>query len=568
MNDQHFPSGGVFRASLDAVVVMDGQGLVRDWNPAAEETFGFSRDEALGREVAELIIPGQLRHAHRNALQRHLETGDAAVLNRRLELSALRKDGSEFPVELTITRVFGSHEPMFAGFLREIVDHDITRRENVRLQKRMAFLAQVGLMLDSSLDYSQTLRMLADMTVPELAQLTVIDLIGSDRSGQSAVAASTEPGSAKALEVMRAAHPVDLTGPHPVAGVLRTGESVLLPAMGSRFLKQVALDAEHLELMRRLDYHSAIVVPLIARRRVIGALSLLRMRNAPGYGQDDLVLAEELARRAAIAVDNARLFESTRRLAGTLQSSLLPRVLPDIPGVRITARYRPAQEGQDVGGDFYDAFRVEPNRWAVAIGDVCGKGAEAAALTALGRYTIRALAEHDTATVLSRLNEAVLRDHDLTQHRFLTVLLANLSVAPDRLDVELAAAGHPPPLVLRASGRVEPVPVAGPLIGVESELEFGAHRLSLRPGDAMLLYTDGVTDARAPARVISDSELAELLARGHRLGGERLAEFIEDSATGGEEPRDDIAILVIEFPGIAAASPRPNTESGAAQLSS
>jgi serine phosphatase RsbU (regulator of sigma subunit) len=290
-------------------------------------------------------------------------------------------------------------------------------------------------------------------------------------------------------------------------------------------------------------------VPLIARQHVTGTLSLLRMLDVESYTEDDLVLAEELARRAAIVVDNARLYESSRRLAATLQASLLPRRLPDIPGVRIAARYRPALEGQEVGGDFYDAFRIKDDRWAIAIGDVCGKGAEAAALTALGRYTIRALAEYDAPTVLRRLNEAVIRDHDITEQRFLTVLLANLTVHPDRLDLQLAAAGHPPPLILRADGRVEQVAVTGTLLGVAKEVSFEPQLVSLHPGDTILLYTDGLTDARAPGRVISDAELTTLLARGHGLGGEELAAFIEDSAIAGEAPRDDIAILVVEFGG-------------------
>jgi PAS domain S-box-containing protein len=544
-----FSAGGVFSASLDAVIVMDAQGLVRDWNQAAQETFGYSHDEALGREVAELIIPGQLRHAHRNALRRHVETGDVRVLDRRLQLSALRKDGSEFPVELNVTRLSGSGEPMFAAFLRELVDHDLTRGENVRLQKRMAFLAQVGLLLDSSLDYDETLRTLADMTVPELAQLTIIDLIDIDGSVQPAVAAALDAEDARALEAIRGAYPLARDGAHPVAAVIRSGKSVLLPAMQPPFLEDIAESETHLELMRRLQYKSAIVVPLIARQRVLGALSLLRMRDASPYGQDDLIVAEELARRAALAVDNARLFASTHELARTLQRSLLPQVLPDIPGLKIATRYRAALEGQEVGGDFYDVFNIGPERWGVVIGDVCGKGAQAAALTALGRYTLRALAEPDAPELLRQLNEVVIRNHEIPAHRFLTLLFASLRVEPDRLELQLAAGGHPPPLLLRHDGSVEPVAVKGPLIGIDSDVEFEPQYVSMVPGDSMLLYTDGLTDARAPAVQISDEELADLVGQGHGMGGAQLAEFLESAATAGEAPRDDIAIVVLEFAG-------------------
>jgi PAS domain S-box-containing protein len=528
---------------------MDAAGVVRDWNRAAEETFGYSREEALGREVAELMIPGQLRAAHRNAVRRHVERGEVRILDRRLQLSALRKDGSEFPIELTITRLPDTIEPMFAGFIRELVDHDFTRRENVRLQKRMSFLAEAGLLLDSTLDYEKALQILADLTVPDLSQLTVIDLIDRQGSVKPAVAAALDPEDARALELIRRTQPVDRDSAHPVATVLRTGRSVLLSAMQPRFLEEIASGEEHLSLINRLAYQSAIVVPLTARQRVLGTLSLLRMRDAPRYEQDDLILAEELARRAAIAVDNARLFESTRRLARTLQESLLPQVIPEIPGVKISARYRAALEGQEVGGDFYDVFSLGPERWGVAVGDVCGKGPQAAALTALGRYTLRALAEPDAPRLLRQLNDAVIRNPEVPSHRFLTLLFASIHPEAGRLELQLAAGGHPPPLVLRAGGNVETIAVRGPLIGIDREVNFEAQYLVLEPGDSMLLYTDGLTDARAPAVQITDDELAELLASGHGMDGPDLAEFIEESATAGEAPRDDIAILVLEFTG-------------------
>jgi hypothetical protein len=163
-------------------------------------------------------------------------------------------------------------------------------------------------------------------------------------------------------------HPLTLHGPHPVAAVLRSGQPVQLPAMTPPFLRDIAAASEHFELMQRLRYHSAIVVPLIARRRALGTLSLPRMEGAPSYNQDDLVLAEELARRAAMAIDNARLFEGTRHIARTLQASLLPQALPGIPGVQMAGRYPAAAADQEVGGDFYDAFGIGDDRWGIVIG--------------------------------------------------------------------------------------------------------------------------------------------------------------------------------------------------------
>lgn len=567
---QGFPTGGVFRAALDAVIVIDAEGLVRDWNPAAERLLGYSREEVLGCELAALIIPGPLRDAHRNGLARYLETGESTILDRRVELSALCKDGSEIGIELAVTRVPETEPVLFAGFVRPTTDRKRTQRENLRLQHRMAFLAQAWIALDGSFDFQETLERLAALVVPELAQLAVVDLADEEGLIRIAVAAAEDPALARALEAMRRAHPLRMNSAHPVAQVLRARQPLLLPEMTHEFLREIAEGSEHLELMHRLRYHSAIVVPLMARRSAIGTLSLLRMDGAPAYDRDDLVLTGELARRAALTVDNARLLGSTRHLARTLQESLLPRALPEVPGVRLTARYRAARHGQDVGGDFYDAFAIDEHRWGVAIGDVCGKGPEAAALTSLARYTIRALAHADPARVLRRLNAAVVRDRDSIQDRFLTALFAVIggpvthmpmrpedATAEPELEVELAVAGHPAPLVRRRDGTVEIVDASGPLIGVMAEVEYRAARIAISPGDCLLLYTDGLTDARAPSHVLSDSELAMLLARSGGISGEQLAAFMEDSVTGGEDPRDDIAMLLIEpigAPALAGAA--------------
>ncbi len=544
---QGFPGVGVFRGALDAVIVIDGSGLVRDWNPASEALFGYSWDEAVGRELAELIIPGPLRDAHRNGLRRFQETQEPVLLGRRVEVTALRRDGSEIPVELTLTRIPESDPVLFAGFVRRLSEREATAEENVRLQQRLGFLSQAGLVLDRSLDYNDTLRRLANLTVPELAQLTVIDLLDEHGTIRTTVAAAADPGTAHAVEAMRASNPLELSTSHPVARVLRDRQSMLLATMSRAFLRDIAQGEEHFELMRELGYHSAIVVPLIARGRALGTVSLLRMLDARAFDEDDLVLAEELARRAALAVDNARLFEATRYVARTLQQSLLPRDLPDIPGVQITGRYRPADREQDVGGDFYDAFAIDENRWGVAIGDVCGKGAEAAALTALARYTIRALADRDPAAVLRRLNDTVMRERDLIRNRYLTVMFAVASLRFGMLNVELAVGGHPAPLVLRADGSVSRVAAAGPMVGMMPDVEFRPTQIALEPGDTMLVYTDGLTDARAPQRILTDDDLMGLLASGRPLRGSRLAAFLEHAARGGEGARDDIALLLIEL---------------------
>jgi PAS domain S-box-containing protein len=548
-----FPIGSVFDAVRDAVVVMGLDGRVRDWNPAAEEAFGYTRAEAVDREVAELIVPGAFRDAHRHALRRYAETGESTILDRRFEFSAVRKDGSEFPIELTVVRLPEAEPALFAGFIRNLERRTDTQRENARLQQRMAFLAQAGLVLDSSLEFAQTLHQLAQLTVPELAQIAVVDLLEDSGTIHTAVAAAADPADARAVEEMRREHPLRLDGEHPVAQVLRTGRPSLQASMSEKFQERIAADTDHYALMRRLRYHSAVVVPLVARQRVLGTLSLLRMEDREPFEESDLVLAEELGRRAALAVDNARLFEATRDLARTLQESLLPRAFPEIPGARITGRYRAAAQGQEVGGDFYDVFTIGDGHWGIAIGDVCGKGPDAAALTSLARYTIRALAGHDPANVLCLLNDNVLRDPPLLPEQLVTVLFAVASLQDDGLRVDVAAAGHPPPLVRRGDGMIERIAASGPLVGLMESPEYATHRVTLGPGDALLLYTDGLTDARAPTQILDEAALAELVSRGAGLDGKQLAEFLEASVTGGQDPRDDIALLVIELSAVPAA---------------
>lgn len=548
MSERGFLSDGVFLASPEAVIVIDHDGIVRDWNPAAQTLFGYPRDEVLGRELAEMIVPPPLRDAHRAGLSRYLETGEIRLLNRRVELSAVAKDGTELVVELIVAQLPDVDPPVFAGFARSVATRGAAEDDNARLHERMGFLAQAGLALDRSLDYNETLRSLADLIVPDLAQLAVIDVLTERGTIELTVAASEAPHRARELEEVRAHTGLLLSSGHPVATVLRSGRPMLLATMTGAFLSAISQSEEHLELMRSMGYHSAIVVPLVARSRTLGALSLLRMEGAPSYGDSDLVLAEELARRAALAVDNARLFESTRQLARTLQQSLLPHSLPEIPGVRLTGRYRAADSGDQVGGDFYDAFTLDENRWGVTIGDVCGKGAEAAALTAFARYTIRAFADADPSLVLSRLNESVIRERDTEEGRFLTALFATVTIEPGHLQVDAAVGGHPAPLVIRSDGRVESVDVGGPMIGVDADAEFPTTRVLLHRGDTIVLYTDGLTDAQAPDRILTDEDLIELVRSAGGMAGERLAEFMEARASDGRDVRDDIALLVIEYP--------------------
>jgi PAS domain S-box-containing protein len=271
-------------------------------------------------------------------------------------------------------------------------------------------------------------------------------------------------------------------------------------------------------------------------------------RDAPFTPSDELVL-EDLARIASLALENARLEERERHIARTLQASLLPQTLPDIEGLDIAARYLAGGEGTVVGGDLYDVFPAE-DEWAIVVGDVCGKGAEAAALTAMVRYTIRAEAAHraSPSEVLRLLNDAILRQFN--DGRFCTVLHGRVRVGDGGVRLRVASAGHPPPLVVHADGTVEPVPAAGQLLGVIRNVTHADVTVTLEPGDALLCFTDGVTEGRGPAGMFGDNRLGGVLAAAAGMTADVIAERVTQAALEfqGGVTQDDLALLVLRVP--------------------
>jgi serine phosphatase RsbU (regulator of sigma subunit) len=314
-----------------------------------------------------------------------------------------------------------------------------------------------------------------------------------------------------------------------------------------------------------LGLKSYIIVPLVARGRILGAIALISAESGRRYGQSELQLAEELAGRAALAVDNARLYRVRAQVARTLQEGLLPSRLPEVPGVEVGLRYVSAGD-VDVGGDFYDLFdtrTVEQNdssepsssSWGVVIGDVSGKGAEAAAVLALARYTIRAVAtrESQPSAVLTGLNEAMLRqrrEHD--NHKFCTVTYASLETNEGHAEhgskVTVCRGGHSPPFLLKADGSIYKVGQPGRAIGVFEDANLTEQEASLAPGDALILYTDGVIEARSSDGLFFGEErLMALLQSSVGLDASAIAGRIEDAVLTFQKqaPRDDIAVLVL-----------------------
>ncbi len=343
----------VLESSPDCVIVMDPQGAVVDLNPAVEHTFGYRREEMLGRELAALVVPPSLRERHRRAVQRLAEGGSETIVDRRVELTAMRADGSEFPVELTVTRVSG--EPaLWAGFV-----HDATEQRRVTEGKDL--LAAAGAAFDTSLDPQQTMRTIARMAIPQLADLCVIDLIREDGLLGDSVAASADERLTRRLEELRAREPLDPGGAHPVAQALRSREPVVVGDLTTpEALEQVAQSPEHRRFMQGAGYRSAVVIRLAARGRLLGALSFLHTDHGGSAVSDNLVLMQDLASRAAMALDNANMYAERTRVARTLQRSLLPDALPAVAGLQLASVYRPVGQGSEAGETATTSFRRPP----------------------------------------------------------------------------------------------------------------------------------------------------------------------------------------------------------------
>jgi PAS domain S-box-containing protein len=426
----------------------------------------------------------------------------------------------------------------------------LARVEAVRARRRLALLAAVGTTLSASLDYEATLEGIARLVVPELADWCLVDILEEDGSVDQLAAAHADPAKESLLRELLVYRRFDEDAPGTVARVLRTGRSILVPETSDALLAERATGEEHLAVLRRLGVCSIMSVPLLARGRTLGAMTLVSSDPERRYGEEDLSLAEGLAYRCALAVDNARLYRERSYIARTLQRSLLPS-LPETPGIEVGVEYLPIGEENEAGGDFYDLIPTSQDGWLAVIGDVCGKGAAAAAITALTRYTIRAVAMRadEPSAVLAALNEAMLRQLDDGQ--FCTVACARLEPVDGGCELIVARGGHPAPLVVRADGTVEALAPPGRALGIFPEPELEVQKTALGAGDAVVFYTDGIVEARGPdGSFFGEERLRALLRSFAGLGAPDIAQRLRDVTLeyGEGNTRDDLAVLVLRVP--------------------
>jgi PAS domain S-box-containing protein len=516
-----------------AVVTLDGelQRINRRWTEmwgVDGDLIRTDRDRATQLMLDQIVDPDEFLAGN----ERLLSTGDGDY---RDELTL--KDGRVIERYATHVRSDSGEVIGRIWFHTDISGH---RREEDALR----FLADATNLLSSSLDYETTLQSVADLAVPRMATWCSVEI--ADADGQRTVAAAhADPERLTVVREARTRYTDPARG--AVAKVVANGEPLMFREMTDDDVAPLAQDERHFELLRQLQVRSVMIVPIKVRDRIFGAINFIRGPADPSYDSDDLALAKELARRAAIAIDNSRVHAELRNTARTLQESLLPPHLPAAHGLELAARFRPAGAGMQVGGDFYDIFETAPNQWAMAVGDVCGKGAEAAALTALSRYTVRAAAmyEKDPRGVLRVVNEALLRQR--SDYRFTTLVFCVVDLSGERPLLRVACGGHPRPLLLRPDGSVSAVGAVGPLLGVVADAEFHDEDVQLESGDVLVLYTDGLTDALAPSHMLDEDDLLATLADCGGLGAGEIAARLETAALADDPtavPRDDIALLV------------------------
>ncbi|HEU4811897.1 MAG TPA: SpoIIE family protein phosphatase [Nocardioides sp.] len=402
---------------------------------------------------------------------------------------------------------------------------------------RLVFLADASTELASSLDYQSTLAKVARLAVPSLADWCAIDVVDDGRLRRLAVE-HVDPAKVQLAQDLAERYPTDPDASTGAWHVMRTGESELYAVITDEMILAGAKDEEHLRIMRDLHLRSALTVPLVARGRVLGVITWVSAESERTYTADDLALAEDLAKRAAIAIDNSELHSETLAAAIELQHSVLPQVMPTVEGWDVAHHYSPSGR-TEVGGDFYDAIPLADGRMVVFVGDVMGRGVTAAAAMAQMRSAVRAYAAVDpTPAVVMRKLDLMFTQYPSDQ----LVTLVYLVVDPTRDEIVVSNAGHPPPVLLRADGATEQLPLAeGCPLGVVPQKRTQL-RVPFRAGDTVLAFTDGLIERRdedidqGQARILRElASLAQpVLAAGLTEIVTRLHDTLRD---------DDIAAL-------------------------
>ncbi|MDQ4049566.1 MAG: SpoIIE family protein phosphatase, partial [Actinomycetota bacterium] len=528
----------IVESAPDAFVTIEVDGRVANWNHEAERTFGIAAADAIGRDIGELIFDDEGRPAHEERRRVALRGSDSAPTRSEVEL--VRRDGTRFPAEITVSRVHAEDRVMLAAFIRDIsyrLEQERERAELVREQAAREELEQMAriiqglqVLLDAALAHNRLDQMLDALAprVREVLSAEVATILLAEEDGSLVLRASTAgfpeggplrvpPGAGLAGRVAASGEPLVVHDPAP--------EDVVDPAL------------------RKVQ--SILGVPLLAGGSVTGVIQV-GVSSPRRFSDEDLLVLKLAADRVALAVDHARVYEREHQIAETLQRSLLPERLPALPGLEVAARYLPAASEAEVGGDWYDVIPISSGVVGLVMGDVAGKGLVAASMVGRLRSAMRAYAleGHDPPTVIDRLNQLVWSEHGDSEMATL------LYVVVDSTENALTwvNAGHLPPLVVGRDGlaRFLEGPRSVPL-GVQPFPCYEQAGAQTEPGSTLLLYTDGLVER--PGELL-DHGLARLTSALQGANGrpEDMLDDVLEALVPEGAASDDIALLALHCP--------------------
>ncbi len=527
----------------DSVTIHDATGKLLYANDATARMMGMELDEILsappgawtqrftmydeyGKELPIEKLPG-----------RRVFSGESP--EPLLVRSVNDSDGSWYWVRIKAAPLFDEEGHVTAAVN---VSEDVTEVKEAEMAQRL--LANASQTLSTSLDYEKTLQEVARLAVPGFADWCGVDLVAPDGDLNQVAIAHADPEMVELAHRSRERYPPDLQEDRGLGRVLRTGETEFWPEITDDLLVQSAQDEEHLHLLRSVGLRSAVLAPLRFGDRVIGAISFVLADRT--FSHTDIRLAEELAARAVIAIENSRLFTERGRIARTLQEGLLPPSLEAPPGWETAVLFRAAGSANEVGGDYYDTIQLGDS-WLSFVGDVAGKGARAAALTARARYTMISVAQltGSAETAVDRVNDAFLT---MEGSPLCTLAAVRQPGMEPGGTIEILSAGHPLPYLVKNDGSVTPLGTTGPLLGFIPDPRWPYTTAEIEPGECVVLYSDGVLDTMSDdRRHFGDQGLIEVLRTQPPADAAEVVERLDRALLDfqGDEQRDDIAVLVL-----------------------
>ncbi|MFJ4535443.1 SpoIIE family protein phosphatase [Streptomyces tibetensis] len=548
-------------ASLEAIgagaYIVDEQGCILAVNAHAERLLGRPAADLIGQDAHDLLHRGpqgqplprtqcamrQAFHAGRTAQadEDYFAAADGTVLRISWLITPYDLDGRH---DGTLV-VF--HTPGHSEVAGPQPEPEPAARPLPELA-RLALLAETTTQLTSTLDVDEALRRLVTLVLPRLADWAVVDLITErDEVWRTVVVHADGETLTHHEDLQGPMPPIPEESPMPLSRALRGVASNLAGPQTYQGAPDSGIAVEQRRLFDVTGMRSAAIAPIRSTRAVLGALTLGRDENSAAFTPVDLPLIEDIARRAGLALDNARLYQRQRKVAETMQNHLLPQ-MPGVSGLQMTVRYLPAPDASQVGGDWYDAFSLSDASTALAIGDVVGHDLEAAAGMAQVRNMLRAYAwsQHEPPSrIVERLDEAIQHITDVTMA---TTIFARIEPADEGWQLSWTNAGHPPPLLISRDGLARYLTDGhGILLGTQTGTRRPDATAQLPPGSTLVLYTDGLVEA--PRRTL-DEGLDRLRQHAAALAHRPLASFTDLllRRVRPEGNDDDVAVLVLRVP--------------------